>query len=146
MATSMVKNQTTTYIAPIPSTPSIQSRNTVIKEPPITATEQKIVTAEMQSSNTLPTTSAIVTANNTVVQEPPLSNQERNLIAKEIEQTAPQVEQAINPADGHIKLNAIQTQQSVLEAKGETKKLTYEEPPVVLPKAVSYTHLRAHET
>lgn len=139
MANSMVKNQTTTYIAPIPSTPSIQSRNTVIKEPPITATEQKIVTAEMQSTNTLPTTSAVVTANNTVVQEPPLSNQERNLIAKEIEKTAPQVEQAINPTDGNIKLNAIQTQQSVLEAKGETKKLSYEEPPVVLPKEVKIT-------
>ncbi|MFO1365018.1 MAG: LysM peptidoglycan-binding domain-containing protein [Moraxella osloensis] len=139
MATSMVKNQTTTYIAPIPSTSSIQSRNTVIKEPPITATEQKIVTAEMQSTNTLPTTSAVVTANNTVVQEPPLSNQERNLIAKEIEKTAPQVEQAINPTDGNIKLNAIQTQQSVLEAKGETKKLSYEEPPVVLPKEVKIT-------
>ena len=139
MANSMVKNQTTTYIAPIPSTSSIQSRNTVIKEPPITATEQKIVTAEMQSTNTLPTTSAVVTANNTVVQEPPLSNQERNLIAKEIEKTAPQVEQAINPTDGNIKLNAIQTQQSVLEAKGETKKLSYEEPPVVLPKEVKIT-------
>ena len=71
-----------------------------------------------------------------MVQEPPLSNQERNLIAKEIEKTAPQVEQAINPTDGNIKLNAIQTQQSVLEAKGETKKLSYEEPPVVLPKEV----------
>ena len=139
MANNMVKNQTTTYIAPIPSAPSIQSRNTVIKEPPITATEQKMVTAEMQSTNTLPTTSAVVTANNTVVQEPPLSNQERNLIAKEIEKTAPQVEQAINPTDGNIKLNAIQTQQSVLEAKGETKKLTYEEPPVVLPKEVKIT-------
>ena len=136
MATSMVKNQTTTYIAPMPSTPSVQTTNTVIKEPPITATEQKMVTAEMQSTNTLPTTSAVVTSNNTIVQEPPLSTQERNLIAKEIEKTAPQVEQAINPSDGNIKLNAIQTQQSVLEAKGETKKLSYEEPPVVLPKDV----------
>lgn len=136
MANSMVKNQTTTYIAPIPSRPSVQAANTVIKEPPITATEQKMVTAEMQSTNTLPTTSAVVTPNNTIVQEPPLSNQERNLIAKEIEKTAPQVEQAINPTDGNIKLNAIQTQQSVLEAKGETKKLSYEEPPVVLPKDV----------
>lgn len=136
MATSMVKNQTTTYIAPMPSIPSVQTNNTVIKEPPITATEQKMVTAEMQSTNTLPTTSAVVTANNTIVQEPPLSTQERNSIAKEIEKTAPQVEQAINPSDGNIKLNAIQTQQSVLEAKGETKKLSYEEPPVVLPKDV----------
>ncbi|MBX4377909.1 hypothetical protein K4H02_22905, partial [Mycobacterium tuberculosis] len=56
------------------------------------------------------------------------------MIAKDTAKTAPQVEQAINPTDGNIKLNAIQTQQSVLEAKGETKKLSYEEPPVVVPK------------
>lgn len=138
MANSMVKNQTTTYIAPIiPAAPTATTTNTVIKEPPITVAEQRQVTAEMQSTNTLPTTSAIVTPNNTIVQEPPLTEQERSLIAKQIEQTAPQVEQAINPKDGNIKLDAIQTQQSVLEAKGESKKLTYEEPSASLPKTVA---------
>lgn len=132
MANSMVKNQTTTYVAPAvtPSVPTV-----INKEPPLTAAEQRSVTAEMQSANNLPTTSVRVTPNNTIVQEPPLSPAERELIAKQIEQTTPQVQQAINPADGNINLNAIQTQQSVLEAKGETKKLTYEEPPVVIPPA-----------
>ncbi|WP_019519632.1 lytic transglycosylase [Faucicola boevrei] len=118
MANNMVKNQTTTYVAPIATT----------KEPPISASEQRQVTAEMQSANTLPTTSVTVTPNNTIVQEPPLSQAERNQIAEQIEQTSPQVSQAINPMDGNIKLDAIQTQQSVLEAKGESKKLSYNEP------------------
>lgn len=133
MANSMVKNQTTTYIAPIAATTQVSS------EPPLTAAELKSVTAELQSANNLPTTSAKVTSNNTIVQEPPLSKTERDMIAQQIEQTTPQVQQAINPTDGNINLNAIQTQQSVLEAKGETKKLTYEEPPVVLPKDVKIT-------
>ncbi|ELA08608.1 membrane-bound lytic murein transglycosylase D [Moraxella macacae 0408225] len=123
IATNMVRNQTTTYVAPI-----------VTKEPPISAKEQHQVTAEMQSANTLPTTSVMVTPNNTIVQEPPLSQAERDLIAKQIEQTSPQVSQAINPTDGNIKLDAIQTQQSVLEAKGETKKLSYNDAVVNTPK------------
>ncbi|MFW2178099.1 MULTISPECIES: LysM peptidoglycan-binding domain-containing protein [unclassified Moraxella] len=126
MASSMVKNQTTTYVAPV-----VTATNST--EPPLSPAEQRQVTAqvnaEMQSANTLPTTSVVVTSNKTIVQEPPLSQAERDLIAKQIEQTSPQVQQAINPADGNIKLDAIQTQQSVLAAKGETKKLTYEDAP-----------------
>lgn len=133
MANSMVKNQTTTYVAPV------ITANNVSSEPPLTEAERKTVTAELQSANNLPTTSATVTANNTIVQEPPLSKTERETIAKQIEQTTPQVQQAINPTDGNINLNAIQTQQSILEAKGETKKLTYQEPPVVLPKDIKIT-------
>lgn len=141
MANSMVKNQTTTYVAPVvtANTRTNAATSVMSTEPPLTATEQRMVTAEMKSANNLPTTSVTVTPNNTIVQEPPLSPAERQLIAKQIEQTTPQVQQAINPADGNINLNAVQTQQSVLEAKGETKKLTYTEPPVVVPPSKNTT-------
>lgn len=140
MANNMVKNQTTSYVAPVIAPTSISS------EPPLTDAERKSVTAELQSANNLPTTSAIVTPNNTIVQEPPISKAELNKIAQQIEQTTPQVQQAINPTDGNINLNAVQTQQSVLEAKGETKKLSYEEPPVFLPKNITVTPADGHIT
>lgn len=111
-----VKNQTTTYVAPATSS-----------EPPLSKEEQNKILAQMQSVNTLPTTSAQVTENNTIVQEPPLSKEERDFIAKQIEQTSPQVSEAVNPVDGNIKVTAIQTQQSVLDAKGATKQLSYDD-------------------
>lgn len=135
MANSMVKNQTTTYVAPAITA-------TARTEPPLSVAEQHKVTAELQSANNLPTTSVTVTPNNTIIQEPPLTPAERAQIAKQIEQTSPQVQQAISPTDGNIKLDAIQTQQSVLEAKGETKKLTYQEPPVILPKDIKVTPVK----
>lgn len=139
MANSMVKNQTTAYVAPAMTA-------TARTEPPLTVAEQHKVTAELQSANNLPTTSVTVTPNNTIIQEPPLTPTERAQIAKQIEQTSPQVQQAISPTDGNIKLDAIQTQQSVLEAKGETKKLTYQEPPVVLPKDIKVTPVKGATT
>ncbi|UNU73222.1 LysM peptidoglycan-binding domain-containing protein [Moraxella nasovis] len=85
-----------------------------------TASEQKL----MQSS-TLPTTIAQVTPNNTVIQEPPLSSEEREFIAAQIQASTPQNVQAISPVDGNIELDAIQTSQSVLDARGQTKQLSY---------------------
>lgn len=120
IATQMVQNQTTTYVPPI--------NKTVNKEPPVTVAEQRQVTAEMQSTNTLPTTSATITTNNTIIQEPPLSQAERDSIARQIEKEAPNVNKAINPIDGNINLDAVQTQQAILETKGETKRITYNEP------------------
>ncbi len=114
--TQTVKNQTPVYVAPLKTA-----------EPPLSPNEQKQVIAQMQSENILPTTSAQVTVNNTVIQEPPLSPEERNFIAKEIEKNSPQISQAINPVDGNIKVEAIQTQQSILDAKGQTKQLTFED-------------------
>lgn len=123
-ANSMVKNQTTSYVAPIIAT------NTPAKssEPPLTILEQKQVTQQMVKENTLPTTSVQITPNKTIIQEPPLSPVEKDAIAKQIEQTTPQVAQVINPVDGNIKIDAIQTQQSILDAKGETKQLSYGTP------------------
>ena len=83
---------------------------------------------ELIAANTLPTTIAQVTPNNTIVQEPALSKSEINLIAAEIQKTSPEVP-AISPQDGNIRLNAVQTGQSVLDARGETKMLSFADGP-----------------
>ncbi|MPW54796.1 LysM peptidoglycan-binding domain-containing protein [Moraxella catarrhalis] len=83
---------------------------------------------ELIAANTLPTTIAQVTPNNTIVQEPALSKSEINLIAAEIQKTSPEVP-AISPQDGNIQLNAVQTGQSVLDARGETKMLSFADGP-----------------
>ncbi|WP_432481841.1 LysM peptidoglycan-binding domain-containing protein [Moraxella sp. ZY200743] len=83
---------------------------------------------ELMQSNTLPTTIAQVTANNTIVQEPALTQEERDFIATQIQSATPEMVQAVNPNDGNIKLDAIQTAQSVLEARGQTKTLSYSAP------------------
>ena len=137
-ANSMVKNQTTMYVAPM-----VTAKTT---EPPLTIIEQKQVTQQMVKENTLPTTSAQITANNTIVQEPPLSPTEKAIIAQQIEQTSPQVAQAVSPVDGNIKINAIQTQQSVLDAKGETKQLSYGNPaPLPITTTVNTTPMSESE-
>ncbi|WP_114800917.1 LysM peptidoglycan-binding domain-containing protein [Moraxella canis] len=83
---------------------------------------------ELIASNTLPTTIAQVTPNNTIVQEPALSKSEIDLIVAEIQKTSPEVP-AISPQDGNIQLNAVQTSQSVLDARGETKMLSFSDKP-----------------
>ena len=83
---------------------------------------------ELMQSNTLPTTIAQVTANNTIVQEPPLTQEERDFIAAQIQATTPEAVQAVNPNDGNIQLDALQTAQSVLEARGQSKSLSYSAP------------------
>ena len=130
-ASASVPKQTTSYIPPSvsPTSSSVySSQANVIKEPPIKSSELQKINAELKSSNSLPTTSAQVTPNNTIVQEPPLSQAERDFIAKQIQQQTPTVSDVISPVDGNIKLSAVQTQQSVLEAKGQEKKLSFATP------------------
>lgn len=79
---------------------------------------------ELALANTLPTTSAQITPNNTIIQEPPLSNEEREFIAAQIRANTAEPIQPISN-DGNIDLSAIQTSQSVLEARGETKSLSF---------------------
>ena len=143
MATGMVKNQTTTYIAPIPGTSSIQSRNTVIKKNHRLPPPGKIVT--MQNAVGLlhlPTIPRYLPPTTPWCKSRFISIKSVILIAKEIRKTAPQVEQRINPTDGNIKLNAIQTSNLCTRAKGK-QKLSYEEPPVVLPKRSKLPNHRA---
>lgn len=83
---------------------------------------------ELSQSRTLPTTSATLTASNTIRQEPPLSSEELDFIAHQIKtHSADQNVKAI-AKDGNIELIAVQTGQSVLEARGETKSLSFNAP------------------
>lgn len=82
----------------------------------------------LASTNALPTTSAQITANNTIIQEPPLTHEELEFIKAQIEANTIEKVQPIS-SDGNIELNAVQTGQSVLEARGEPKSLTFSAPP-----------------
>ena len=134
-ASASVPQQTTSYIPPTTSatSSSVYSSNTSFRtEPPLTSAETKKINAELKSSNSLPTTSAQITQNNTIIQEPPLSKAERDFIASQIRISTPETN-VIN-ADGNINLSAVQTQQSVLEASGKEKKLSFPKTSVSKPK------------
>ena len=127
-ASASVPQQTTSYISPAatPSSSSVYSSNNNARtEPPITSSETQKINAELKSSNSLPTTSARITGNNTIVQEPPLSQEERDFIARQIQSQTPDQREVVSAVDGNIKLSAVQTQQSVLEASGREKKLSF---------------------
>lgn len=127
-ASASVPQQTTSYISPTPTpvSSSVYSSNASISsEPPITSNETNKINAELKSSNSLPTTSAQITRNNTITQEPPLSAAERDFIAQQIQRQTPEQRDIVSAVDGNIKLSAIQTQQSILEASGKEKKLTF---------------------
>ena len=134
-ASASVPQQTTSYISPTASSTSssVYSGSASIRtEPPLTSAETKKINAELKSSNSLPTTSAQITQNNTIIQEPPLSKAERDFIASQIRINTPETN-VIN-ADGNINLSAVQTQQSVLEATGKEKKLSFPKTAVSKPK------------
>ncbi|MEN6670553.1 LysM peptidoglycan-binding domain-containing protein [Psychrobacter sp. B38] len=134
-ANASVPQQTTSYISPsvTPTSSSGYSNNTSVRtEPPLTTAETNKINAELKSSNTLPTTSAQITQNNTIVQEPPLSKEERDFIANQI-RTSTSETNVVN-ADGNINLSAVQTQQSILEASGEEKKLSFASSSASKPK------------
>lgn len=82
---------------------------------------------ELASANTLPTTSAKITPQNTIIQEPPLSSEERDFIAAQIQANTIENVEPIS-SDGNIELVALQTGQSVLEARGEIKSLSFNAP------------------
>ncbi|WP_296211029.1 LysM peptidoglycan-binding domain-containing protein [Psychrobacter sp. UBA3480] len=134
-ASASVPQQTTSYISPsaTPTSSSVYSGNFSARtEPPLTTAETNKINAELKSSNSLPTTSAQITQNNTIVQEPPLSKEERDFIANQIRRNTSETN-VIN-ADGNINLSAVQTQQSILEASGAEKKLSFAKTSVSKPK------------
>lgn len=152
-AQSRVPNQNITYIEPkkvvttVPKVvvqPSYQEGANVSSQPkpnvkvnasPLTTKKQKEQTKALSEINALPTSAAKVTKNETVVQYPAISQQERRKIVAEIKQADPSAN-VIDPLDGEIKLDAIQTQQSVLAAQGKEKKLTFKAPETK-PKTVT---------
>lgn len=126
-SSASVPQQTTSYISPsvTPTSSSVYSSTASVRsEPPITSSETNKINAEFKSSNSLPTTSAQITQNNTIVQEPPLSKEERDFIANQIRTQTPETN-VISSVDGNIKLSAVQTQQSILEASGKEKRLSF---------------------
>ncbi|MGE6571140.1 LysM peptidoglycan-binding domain-containing protein [Psychrobacter namhaensis] len=134
-ANASVPQQTTSYISPsaTQTSSSVYSNNASVRtEPPLTTAETSKINAELKSSNSLPTTSAQITQNNTIVQEPPLSKEERDFIATQIRNNTSETN-VVN-ADGNINLSAVQTQQSILEASGEEKKLSFAKTSVSKPK------------
>ncbi len=134
-ASASVPQQTTSYITPTnsPTSNSVYSSNAVRNEPSITRQETSKINAELKSSNSLPTTSAQITQNNTIVQEPPLSKEERDFIVQQIQTQTPETN-VISTIDGNIKLSAVQTQQSILEASGKEKKLSFPKTSTTKPK------------
>ncbi|WP_201616963.1 lytic transglycosylase [Psychrobacter urativorans] len=136
-ASANVPQQTTSYISPSSTliSSSVYSSNTPISsEPPITSKETSRINAELKSSNSLPTTSAQITQNNTITQEPALTREERDFIAAQIMRQSPGVSDVISAIDGNIKLSAVQTQLSILEASGKDKKLSFASTPASTPK------------
>ncbi|MCD1279263.1 LysM peptidoglycan-binding domain-containing protein [Psychrobacter sp. CCUG 69069] len=134
-ANASVPQQTTSYISPsaTQTSSSVYSNNASVRtEPPLTTAETSKINAELKSSNSLPTTSAQITQNNTIVQEPPLSKEERDFIATQIRNNTSETN-VVN-ADGNINLSAVQTQQSILEASGEEKRLSFAKTSVSKPK------------
>lgn len=134
-ASASVPQQTTSYISPSaqPTSSSVYSGSASVRtEPPLTTAETNKINAELKSSNSLPTTSAQITQNNTIVQEPPLSKEERDFIANQIRSNTPETN--IINADGNINLSAVQTQQSILEASGKEKKLSFAQTSISKPK------------
>lgn len=126
-ASASVPQQTTSYISPTvtPTSSSVYSNNAAVRtEPPVTSRETSQINAELKSSNSLPTTSAQITRNNTIVQEPPLSREERDFIANQIRMQSAETN-VVSAVDGNINLSAIQTQQSILEASGREKSLSF---------------------
>lgn len=100
--------------------------------PNAVATINPEVSSELIKTNTLPTTAAALTVNKTITQEPPLSKEERDFIAAQINQSGAKNAVA---KDGNIELEAIQTAQSVLEARGQKKSLKYGDKVLVKPAA-----------
>lgn len=94
----------------------------------ITPTTQSTTSAkELASVNALPTTSVQITSKNTIVQEPPLTIEERDFIAAQIQANSIEDVKAVSD-DGNIELTAVQTAQSILEARGEVKSLSFSAP------------------
>lgn len=136
-ASASVPQQTTSYISPsnTQTSSSVYSSSAAISsEPPLSSAETSKINAELKSSNSLPTTSAQITQNNTIVQEPPLSAEERDFIAQQIQTQTTEYNEVVSPVDGNIKLSAVQTQQSVLEASGKEKKLSFANTTASKPK------------
>lgn len=113
--------------ADLPSSPRIPvavtpARNIQpVGEPPLSNAELRGLTASAAVANS-------------VVGEPQPSVEEKAKVVAELQALAPAGTQVVDPLDGKIKLTAIQTSQSVADAKGQELKIKYEQPVLVVQK------------
>jgi LysM repeat protein/soluble lytic murein transglycosylase-like protein len=94
-------------------------------EPPLSASErQRLMNNVLTQATSVSPTSTTAPRN----AEPALSPSEKAQVVAEIKQVLPSGTKVLDPLDGKIELTAIQTQQSVLEAKGKDRQVSYELP------------------
>ena len=93
-------------------------------EPPLSAAERQRLMNNVLAQATSSTSRSVSTTSI----EPALSQSEKAQVVAEIKQVVPSGTKVIDPLDGKIELTAIQTQQSVLEAKGKERQVSYELP------------------
>jgi LysM repeat protein/soluble lytic murein transglycosylase-like protein len=123
--------------ADLPSSPRIPVAVTMaanvkpIVEPPISKSELETISA-LNSPRVNTNATNISTAAPAQESEP--SAQEKQMVVAELEALAPAGTQVVDPLDGKIQLTAIQTSQSVADAKGEELKIKYEQPYTVAQK------------
>lgn len=91
--------------------------------------EPAVSTAELQTI--LATDSSLTTTTTAVVREPEVTTAEKQQVVDELQALVPAGTEVVDPLDGKIKLTAIQTSQSVADAKGEELKIKYEQPVLV---------------
>lgn len=91
----------------------------VAAEPPLSEAERQ------RLMQTLTATSTIAPQ---VSLQPALSAAEKAQVVQEIQNIAPEGTTVVDPLDGKIPLVALQTQQSVLEARGTERQVSYEQP------------------
>jgi len=101
------------------STPTRTSAAPVAAEPPLSEAERQ------RLMQTLTATSTIAPQ---VSLQPALSPAEKAQVVQEIQNIAPAGTTVVDPLDGKIPLVALQTQQSVLEARGAGRQVSYEQP------------------
>lgn len=95
---------------------------------PSTATRSEQPLSEAERQRLMQTLTATSTVAPQVVIEPALNPAEKAQVVQEIQQLAPAGTTVVDPLDGKIPLVALQTQQSVLEARGTERQVSYEQP------------------
>lgn len=121
-ATSLT--ETARPVTPAPSPAQVSAAQAAVPPVQVAPTSPApSVTVPVVSQNAVEAAVVAAAVPNT---EPALSAVEKARVVAEIEAVAPAGTTVVDPLDGRIKLSAIQTQQSVLDAKGEDRRVRYE--------------------
>jgi LysM repeat protein/soluble lytic murein transglycosylase-like protein len=121
--------------------PNVSPTNSTAVAP---VTQSPIVVTASQSSNITPVLAMTIdqkNLNSTAV-TPTLTSSEKTKVVSEIKSIASVNTVVTDPLDGKIPLTAIQTQQTVLDKKGQIRELSYEQPYLKSPTA---TDIKDHK-